>query len=421
MIHPRGGLFIYASLASFGRAFTISSDTLFFLSKGLTFAGISSLEIFLAAAAMLLELPSGAIADRYGRKAALLVSCGARAIAYVFVIGSSAYHSLATAYLFFGAGVAFQSGALNAWLVDAQKVDGARGPTGKGSIQRQLATLSAVGNIGNAVGAVAGGFAFALAPSLPWTGSLVAFLTAAIVLSITDEPRPPATTPGRGWHRSLLAQLRESGGHVREAAALYLSRPTLIWITAYACMSQIGMTGMIKIWQPWFASLLGAGGQSLLGVIWMCFVVSNVLAYRAVGDSLHAHDSRRLLLAAAISGLPLLGFAMSTSLVVALPLYMLHVFGEAYKDPILYGVLHDEVDGARRATVESFYSLATSLAEAAGFLMMGLAIDRWGMTVVVCLCAAFFVCSGLFARRKIDGEAGSRATNSETAEGIGDA
>ena len=414
MIRARNGLFIYALLGSFGRAFTISSDTLFFLSKGLTFGSISSLEIFLAVAVMALELPSGMIADRYGRKAALLISCGARAIAYLFVIASPSYGSFATAFLFFGAGVAFQSGAMNAWLVEAHKADGTDVPAGKSAIQRQLATLSTVSSVGNAAGAVAGGFAFAVGPSLPWKGSLFVFLTAAVVLLITSEPRRHATTEGSIRHWSVYDQLRQSGGHIREAAALYPSRPILIWITAYACVSQIGMTGIIKIWQPWFASLLGDGGQSLLGVVWMCFVISNVLANRAVSDSLHVHDSRRLLLASAISGLPLVGFAFSESLLLALPLYMLHVFGEAYKDPILYGILHDQVDDNKRATIESFYSLTTSFAEALGFLVMGFAIDRWGMQIVVCLCAAFFVFSGLFASRKINGKVNQRGADSKS-------
>ena len=402
MIQARKGLFVFALLGSFGRAFTISSDTLFFLSKGLTFASISSLEIFLAVAAMALELPSGAIADRYGRKAALLLSCAARTTAYAFVISSASYASFATAFLFFGMGTAFQSGAINAWLVDANKDEDSDAQAGRTAIQRQLATLSTVSNIGNAVGAVVGSFAFAKGQYLPWEVSLAVFLAAAVVLCMTRETVRHEVTEGGLRRLPLLAQLRESGGHVREAAALYLSRPILIWITAYASVSQVGMTGIIKIWQPWFASLLGHGGQSMLGVIWMCFVASNLLANRAVSDSLHVHDSRRLLLASVISGLPLIGFAFSTSLLFALPLYMLHVFGEAYKDPILFGILHDQVDGDKRATVESFYSLITSLAEALGFLAMGFAIDHWGMKAVVCVCAAFFVFSGLFASRKID-------------------
>lgn len=416
MIRARNGLFIYALLSSFGRASTISSDTLFFLSKGLTFASISSLEIFLAAAAMALELPSGVIADRYGRKTALLISCGARAIAYLFVITSPSYGSFATAFLFFGAGVAFQSGAINAWLVDAQKADGTHVPEGKSAIQRQLATLSTVSSIGNAAGAVAGGFAFAIGPSLPWRVSLFVFLIAAVVLLITSEPRRYTTAERSIRRRSMYHQMQQFAGHIREAAALYLSRPILIWITAYACVSQIGMTGVIKIWQPWFASLLGDDGQSLLGVVWMCFVMSNMLANRAVSDSFHSHDSRRLLLASAISGLPLVGFAFSTSLLLALPLYMLHVFGEAYKDPILYGILHDQVDDNKRATIESFYSLTTSFAEALGFLVMGFAIDRWGMQIVVCLCATFFVSSGLFASKKIDEKVNQRGANSKSVE-----
>jgi MFS family permease len=350
MLSPKIGLVVYASLSSFGRAFTISIDTLFFLSKGFTFAGISSLEIALAATVMSLELVSGAVADRFGRKMALLISCTSRTLAYLFIISSGSYQSVLTAFIFFGIGTAFQSGALNAWLVDELET---KKKSDKGQIQKRLASLSNIGNIGNAVGAVSGGFAFSIQPALPWKGSLLIFLVAAFVLLFTKEQRQGAISTR--IRRSFVVQLAQSFMHIRIAACIYLGKPVLIWITAYACVSQIGMTGVIKVWQPWFANLLGSGGEALLGVIWMCFVVSNLLANRAVKDSLATRDSRRLVWASFLSGMPLLAFAFTDLLILALPLYMLHVFGEAYKDPILLGILHDEIDSANRATVESWF------------------------------------------------------------------
>lgn len=144
------------------------------------------------------------------------------------------------------------------------------------------------------------------------------------------------------------------------------------------------------------------GAEALLGVVCLCFVAASLLVNRRVRDSSSMPDSRPLLIGSLLSGVPLIGVALSGVLWLALPLYLLHVLGETFKDPILYGVLQHEVDSDNRATVESFYSLMTSLAETVGFLMMGCALDRCGMQVVICLCAALFVISGVFASGRVN-------------------
>lgn len=109
---------------------------------------------------------------------------------------AAGYGSLATAFLFFGVGVAFQSGAINAWLVESQLQDGPAGGDGKAGIQKRLALFGAVGNMGKAFGAVLGGVAFSTDVSIPWKVSLGVLALAVVLLLLVDEPPCPKREPG---------------------------------------------------------------------------------------------------------------------------------------------------------------------------------------------------------------------------------
>jgi len=381
---------VYAFLSSLGKAFVISTDTLYFLSKGLTFRNISELDTVMCVTIMLLEVPTGIIADRYGRKISLVFSVTMRGIGYALVARGAGFTAMVAAYVFFGIGSALQSGAINAWLVDAMN------EKEKSKIQSAMARLSSFSQIGNAGGALLGGFAFTASINLPWYCGLLSMVGALIVLCTTRESfvNKPAHI---NWHGNITAATYRVRQEVRSVWDNYLSNSTLMAILLYSSVGTIALVGIFMMWQPWFVGLLGPGRKEMIGFIWMCFAIANLIANKVVDSTHNLTDSRRLTMASLIAGLPLIGFALAGSLWVALPMYMIHVFGEAFKEPIVIGILHDQANGERRATIESYHSLLTSIAEAFGFLIMGFLIDAQGMKLVACECAAIYVIAGIFA------------------------
>jgi len=93
---------------------------LLLLDSGLTFLAIGSLIAIREGTIAVLEVPSGAIADRFGRRRAMVASFAAYLVSFGLFATASSYASFAVAMLLFGFGDAFRTGThkamIFAWL-----------------------------------------------------------------------------------------------------------------------------------------------------------------------------------------------------------------------------------------------------------------------------------------------------------------
>ncbi len=96
---------------------------LFLLEKGLTYSEIgilyASREIFIN----VFELPSGIIADTYGRKSSLIASLFAYIISFIIFYLSGDFWPFLVAFLFYGVGDAFRSGTHKGMIMDYLKLN----------------------------------------------------------------------------------------------------------------------------------------------------------------------------------------------------------------------------------------------------------------------------------------------------------
>ncbi|WP_407991762.1 MFS transporter [Kitasatospora sp. CMC57] len=139
-----------------------------------------------------LLIPAGALGDRYGRRRALLAGLG------LFALGAAA-SAVATGPVLLIAGRA-GSGAGAALIMPATMsiLVQLAGPEGR---SRALASWTLALGLGGLAGNVGGGL---IAQFLPWQAlfwsmlPLAAVLAYAVIRTVPDSPRHPATTDGRG-------------------------------------------------------------------------------------------------------------------------------------------------------------------------------------------------------------------------------
>ena len=91
---------------------------LFYLSLGLNFLQIGILVAFLNICINILEIPSGAIADIYGRKNSMIVSLASYIISFIIFAVSNSYPPLFVALFFYAIGESFRSGTHKAMIFD---------------------------------------------------------------------------------------------------------------------------------------------------------------------------------------------------------------------------------------------------------------------------------------------------------------
>jgi MFS family permease len=112
---------IYA--LSFFRTFMLIVPVIapFFESKGLSLAQVFYLQALYASAIVILEAPSGYLADRVGRRTVLLIGSIAHGIGYLWLNFSDSFTDLVVFEFFLGFAVSLMSGADLALLYDTEK------------------------------------------------------------------------------------------------------------------------------------------------------------------------------------------------------------------------------------------------------------------------------------------------------------
>jgi len=157
---------------------------LFFYSRFLSFAEIALLSGLCGLAAILLEVPSGAFADIFGRKTAIVLSYILFSISMFGVAASNIF----SAFLFFGLLAAFSnalySGSLEALVYDSLKEQGA-----EGQFEHVTSRMEALTWIGLFIGSVAGGFLYQADYRLPYVVQGVSMAIAAVAALWLREPR----------------------------------------------------------------------------------------------------------------------------------------------------------------------------------------------------------------------------------------
>lgn len=363
-------VFAYVST---GALFTLATsmiwaiNTIFLIRLG----GLTLFEVMLVNTAYLIaqalcEVPTGVIADTIGRKASFLTSIATISISTVLYVVTPVLHwgiigfTVGSALL--GMGFTFQTGAFDAWMVDALDAAGWEGPKDRVFARSQQAASVAV-ILGSLTGGLLGNFDLVI-PYLVRAGVLVFvfILVAVLVHDSGFEPRPLRWSTFGAETRRIMRSGTAFGWRSG------VVRP-MMFVSAVT-----GMAGMFVFysWQPFFLQLLGdPRAVWLLGVVQagasgMGFVGAGLGGtLRGKGEK-RRHPARLLAVgslvsAAGVFGIAAVGFARLTPGAlpagIAIGLWFAWSFMFGMLGPIRAGYINENIPSAERATVLSLDSL----------------------------------------------------------------
>ena len=96
--------------------------TLYLVDLGISFAKIALITAMIPISSFLFEIPTGAIADLYGRKTSVFISYFLSALCFFGILLSKTnIYLLLILYFILGIAFTFESGALESWFVDSIK------------------------------------------------------------------------------------------------------------------------------------------------------------------------------------------------------------------------------------------------------------------------------------------------------------
>jgi MFS family permease len=366
--------------------------------RGLSLAQIGLLEVPLQIVSILSAMPGGALADRWGRKLALLLGGVSFAVAvFVFGAGPNLWWLLLSQVIF---GVAFtlSLGPANAFLNDSLAAIGRSGEFSR-VIGRGQACMLGAFLIGGLAGAPLAAITNLEFPILLSAG--IALVSALVVFGFHEPPRQE--------QRESMPYLQI----MRESARYALRHPRLrAMIALNALLLALGFPGQIYL-QPFLTQ--HHVGLSLFGLIatpiGLASVAGSLVAARAVG---RFGERRAFCAVAAIltGSLLLLGLVPSLAALVAF-LGMNLAFAAA--QPLAGEYINRHSPDELRATVASVAWMAQSVLFAVSAPLLGLLTDHTSietMFLVSGLAGGLLVAMALLVWVRAD-QIGAGSTRSE--------
>ena len=363
-------LMLFNTLAA---SFIWGINTLFLLDAGLSATAAFTANALFTAGMVLFEVPTGVVADTWGRRASYLLGSVSLAIStalyWLAWQVEAPFWAWATTSVLLGLGFTFFSGATEAWLVDALKFTGF-----KGNLESVFAKGQIVAGAAMLSGSVLGGLV------AQWTNLGVPYILRALALVVTFVVafvfmRDWGFVPKPGKH-----PVREMGQVLRGSVHFGLGNPPVRWMMLAAPFSfGVGIYAFYAM-QPYLLELYGdEQAYSIAGL------AAAIIAGAQIIGGLAAPRIRLLFrrrTSAVLAGLVLeigllLLLGLTTAFWVAVGLLVFWGLTAVATLPIRQAYVNGLIPSEQRATVLSFDNLLGSSGGVVIQPALGKAADVW--------------------------------------------
>jgi len=315
-------------------------ERLFWEQRGMTVQMVVYTEIIYAATVVLLEIPSGIIADKWGRKKLMVLNAFFGCCEFLILIFATEFWHFAAVVFLSGVGRSACSGAENALLYDSLLSMG-----DEHTFEKCLGRLNACDFTASILAALSGSlmaswYGFEFNYWVSFAGMLVSLGISLMLV----EPELKSETDG-------LIAIRD---YVKASVNFFIKNKGVCLVLLAGMVTGAAMTFIDEFWQLYISRLgipviyfgLFSAGLSFLRLpgSMLAYRIKGRMSYRALVSGVVFVFAAGLLYLYAIKGY--------TSLVV---IFLICIVSGII-DPIATGYLHHRIDSAMRATIDSFQS-----------------------------------------------------------------
>lgn len=290
----------------------------------------------------LLEVPSGYMSDRLGRRVTLLASAAAGALGSFLLFAGDSFAAFALAQICLGAAAAFASGTDSALLYESLTTAGRKDEIEAQELRAWRFSFGAL-----AFSAVTGGLMGLWVPALPFLAGGCAFVAMLVVAWRLHEPTHRQSTQTVPATASLRAAL---------------VHPVLIWLFALSTL-MYGFSHLPFVFgQPFILDALGDVGLSAEAPL-VSGAISSAMMLISVAASMIALRLRRWM---GLAGILLLAFAMQIGLIsvlafngstIVIGILLLRMVPDSLSRPFIIARIQPLLSDGTRATYLSVKSL----------------------------------------------------------------
>jgi MFS family permease len=346
--------------------------------------GLSQMQIFLlqagfAATAVVLEVPSGYFADRYGCKTSLVLGAVLSVLGFVVYAASTGFYAMLAAECVLGIGASFISGADSALAYDSLLSLGRQD-----TYRRFEARGSSYSGLAEGAASVLGGLIAVYSLRGTITAQIIVYAPLIPLALMLTEPQRHGV---RMSDRNILADV------VRTTRYALHGHAEIKWLIAYASVASTLTYTMVWLTQPYY-QLVGVP-IGWFGVLWAIQLLA-LAGFAPFADRYEKALGRRRALVSFL----LLGVAAYTVLgafktIWVLPVVLVFYFIRAMHAPILQDYVNRLVESNIRATVLSVKSLAQRLLYVGLGPFIGWIMDLYTLPIALLVSAVIYAGLGL--------------------------
>jgi MFS family permease len=343
---------------------------------GLSMNQVLQTQALFALTVALFEVPSGYIADLWGRRRAMIAGGVFSAAGFLCLLQADSFVDFLVYEVVLGIGVSLVSGADLALLYDTEvylQEQGSGGGAGAGkSLSRLIAVEAAASGI---AGVVASLLLIWSLDAVVLAQAIIGLMPLLLSLALVEVPRPAIESSHKGNARSIMD-------------LLLFGKPVVLW-TAFA----ITVFGLLALYVFWiYQKYWESQGIPIewYGYIWAALAITVSVSARYAGALEEWLGTRAvLLIVGALPLLGLLGMALGAGWIGVMFGFALQV-SRGLSMSLFYEALNRRVPGQFRATVNSMVSLAVRAVFIGTGPLLGYALDSVGVTSTLLLLAAIF-------------------------------
>ncbi|MBI5077116.1 MFS transporter [Candidatus Falkowbacteria bacterium] len=355
---------LFQFLCFFPKSFCFATYVLFLRENKLSFAEIGWVNFAFMIAVFAFEVPTGVVADYFGRKYSIIVGMIIETIglfAYFFATG---FWGFVTAEFILALGMSFISGAIDAWVKDSLDFNGSKKKIGvvfsQGEFSSRLAMI-----LGGFFGAVIGNYNL----RLPWlAAAILSAISIPLALKLIDESYFVKKKLGV---KESLAGMK----NIARDSVQFGYRNKAVWsLIIIITLCAAGNQAVNMQWAILFEKQFGLVS---VGPIWAASSVFYLFGTIGIGLLIQRDysDRRLLFLSMLINALGILILTCTQNGALMLGSYFIHEIGRGAFLPIHGSCLQNELPSEKRATIASFSSMVAKIGSASGWLGMGYLAD----------------------------------------------
>jgi len=343
---------------------------------GLSMNQVLQTQALFALTVALFEVPSGYIADLWGRRRAMIAGGAFSALGFLCLLQADTFVDYLIYEVVLGVGVSLVSGADLALLYDTEMYLQERGLGSGAGAGKSLSRLIAVEAAASGVaGVVASLLLLWSLETVVFAQAIIGLLPVLLSLALVEVPRPTLESDHRGNARTIME-------------LLLFGKPVVLW-TAFA-ITAFGLLALYVFWI--YQKYWEAQGIPIewYGYIWAALAITVSVSARYAGALEEWLGTRAVLfIVGALPLFGLLGMALGAGWIGVMFGFALQV-SRGLSMSIFYEALNRRVPGHFRATVNSMVSLAVRAVFIGTGPLLGYALDSVGVTSTLLLLAAIF-------------------------------